>query len=98
MFALSGILMGIFLLSISEAHLLESGQFRMIDIIYEEVSAFSTVGASTGITPHLSSFGKLVVILSMYVGRLGTLTVAYALSRNIVSTNYKYPEESFMVG
>jgi trk system potassium uptake protein TrkH len=98
MFALSGIILGIFVLSITEAGLMESGQFRMMDLVYEEVSAFSTVGASTGVTPYLSFAGKVVVIVSMYIGRLGTLTVAYALSRNISSTNYKYPEESFMVG
>ncbi len=98
MFALSGIILGIFLLSITESGLLSSGQFRMMDLVYEEVSAFSTVGASTGVTPYLSNAGKVVVMISMYVGRLGTLTVAYALSRNIASTNYTYPKESFMVG
>lgn len=98
MFALSGIILGIFLLSITESGLLVSGQFRMMDLVYEEVSAFSTVGASTGVTPYLSNAGKIVVMISMYVGRLGTLTVAYALSRNIASTNYTYPKESFMVG
>jgi Trk-type K+ transport system membrane component len=98
MFALSGIILGIFLLSITESGLLSSGQFRMMDLVYEEVSAFSTVGASTGVTPCLSNAGKVVVMISMYVGRLGTLTVAYALSRNIASTNYTYPKESFMVG
>jgi Trk-type K+ transport system membrane component len=98
MFALSGIILGIFLLSITESELLSSGQFRMMDLVYEEVSAFSTVGASTGVTPYLSNAGKVVVMISMYVGRLGTLTVAYALSRNIASTNYTYPKESFMVG
>ncbi len=98
MFALTGILIGTFILSITDGHLVSTGQFNMIDLIFEEVSAFSTVGASTGVTPHLSTAGKTVVVISMFIGRLGTLTVAYALSRKIASTNYKYPDESFMVG
>lgn len=97
-FALGGILTGIFLLSITESGLLVSGKYDMMDVIFEEVSAFSTVGASTGITGALSNAGKLIIIVSMFVGRLGTLTVAYALSKKISSTNYKYPEESMMVG
>ena len=97
-FALGGILTGIFLLSITESKLLASGSYDMMDIIFEEVSAFSTVGASTGVTSSLSSAGKLIVIVSMFVGRLGTLTVAYALSKKISATNYRYPKESMMVG
>lgn len=97
-FALGGILFGIFLLSITESQLIESGQFTMMDVMFEEISAFSTVGASTGITSFLSNPGKIIVIASMFIGRLGTLTVAYALSKKISSTNYKYPEESIMVG
>lgn len=97
-FALGGILTGIFILSITESALLSAGHYDMMDVIFEEVSAFSTVGASTGITGALSSAGKLVIIVSMFVGRLGTLTVAYALSKKISSTNYKYPEESMMIG
>ncbi|MDR9397761.1 MAG: potassium transporter TrkG, partial [Salibacter sp.] len=98
MFALTIIIVGIIALTISEQDLIASGQFRLIDIIFEEVSAFATVGVSTGITPHLSELGKSIIILSMFIGRVGTLTVVFALSSSIVSTNYKYPDEHMLIG
>jgi Trk-type K+ transport system membrane component len=98
MFALTIILIGIIALSISEQELIASEQFRLIDIIFEEVSAFATVGVSTGVTSHLSELGKSIIILSMFVGRVGTLTVVFALSSSIVSTNYKYPDEHMLIG
>lgn len=98
MFALTIIIVGIIALTISEQDLIANGQFRLIDIIFEEVSAFATVGVSTGITPHLSELGKSIIILSMFIGRVGTLTVVFALSSSIVSTNYKYPDEHMLIG
>tara|TARA_R110001592_G_scaffold237306_1_gene496073 strand:+ start:10040 stop:11989 length:1950 start_codon:yes stop_codon:yes gene_type:complete len=87
-----------FFLCITEANLLESGQFNIIDILFEEVSAFATVGLSTGITPLLSTSGKLIIMLSMFVGRIGTLTFAYVLTKNISNLKYRYPDAHIMVG
>jgi len=67
-------------------------------LIFEEVSAFSTCGLSTGITGMLSDPGKIILIVSMFIGRLGTLSIIFAFSRKIISTNYSYPEEHIMVG
>ncbi|MDX5437514.1 MAG: ATPase, partial [Pontibacter sp.] len=75
----------IFILSISDA------QFDIMKLAFEQVSAFATVGLSTGITAGLSDVGKSVIILSMYLGRVGTLTLALALSTRATSTAYKYP-------
>lgn len=69
-----------------------------IKLIFEEVSAFCTVGLSTGITAGLSTVSKTVLIVSMFVGRVGTLTLAFALSARTDSTRYKYPTAHFMVG
>jgi len=69
-----------------------------IDLLFEEVSAFATVGLSTGITSALSVWGKIILIISMFIGRVGTLTVAFAVSKTILSTNYKYPNEHMLVG
>lgn len=69
-----------------------------LKLIFEEVSAFGTVGLSTGITPYLSDAGKLVITLSMFIGRIGPLTLAIFLSRRIMSTRYKYPDVNIMVG
>ena len=53
---------------------------------------------STGITPFLSDAGKAIIVTSMFIGRIGPLTLALFLSRTIVSTNYKYPEIQVMIG
>jgi Trk-type K+ transport system membrane component len=98
LFFLFGIFAGVFLLSITEQHILARGNMNMMDLIFEQVSAFGTVGLSTGVTPHLSTLGKLILIVSMFVGRVGTLTVAFALTRSAISRNYKYPYGHTMVG
>lgn len=96
-FSIGGILTGIFVLSITEAHILALPDRGLTDLIFEEVSAFSTCGLSSGITSKLSTAGKVVLILSMYIGRLGTLTIAFALSKT-VTAKYKYPDEHILVG
>ena len=98
LFSLACLLVSVFVLSITESAALEDGSIRFIDIIFEEVSAFSTVGLSTGITSQLSDPGRLVIIFSMFVGRIGTLTLAFALSKAIISKDYKYPDAHMMVG
>jgi len=75
----------------------ESGY--MGSLIFESVSAFGTVGLSIGITPHLSYLGKIVIILTMYVGRIGPLTLALLIGRKVQPPAViRYPEESVMVG
>ena len=98
LFNVGAILVGIFALSITEQHILNMPDRSVIDLIFEEVSAFSTCGLSTGITPFLSPAGKTIVVLSMFIGRIGTLTVAFALSKRVLSSDYKYPDEHIMVG
>lgn len=75
-------------------------QFDFIDILYEVSSALGTVGLSTGITSSLSFVGKIVIILCMFIGRLGPITIILALSfrkrskKNVIH----YPEEKVIVG
>lgn len=69
-----------------------------LHLIFEEVSAFATVGLSVGITSAISDPGKYILIFSMLVGRVGVLTLAYALSTKAISNNYKYPDAFVMVG
>ncbi|MBU0618330.1 MAG: ATPase [Planctomycetes bacterium] len=73
-------------------------EVRLEQIIFEQVSAFGTVGLSTGITPGLSVLGKLWIIASMFAGRLGPLTVALAVVRKPAATRFAYPEERVMIG
>ncbi len=98
MFFVIGNVVGPFVLAISEADLLESGRYDFMDLIFEHVSAASTVGLSTGMTPELSEVGKFVLIIAMFIGRVGTLTLAYLLGKQVISKRYKYPEGHTMIG
>ena len=67
-------------------------------ILFETISAFATVGLSTGITASLSIPSQLLLILLMFVGRVGTITFATALALSARSDHYRYPEEQPIVG
>ena len=72
--------------------------FPMSDIMFEAASALGTVGLSTGITPSLTTAGKLIIIIVMLVGRLGPLTLLAALTFDIKPARYNYPDEAIIVG
>jgi trk system potassium uptake protein len=87
--------LGVFLLAISE----HCGDvFQLEDLIFEQISAFGTVGLSTGVTPYLSPFGKFWICLTMYVGRLGPLTIALVIVRPKTQPLYTLPSERVMIG
>jgi trk system potassium uptake protein TrkH len=67
-------------------------------LLFEAVSAFGTVGLSTGLTAELSTPGKLVVIVTMFVGRVGPMTLALALAARSGSQNIELPEERLGIG
>ena len=69
-----------------------------LDILFEVVSAFGTVGLSTGLTPHLSSAGKLIIAAVMFIGRLGPILMVTALASYQSEYRFRWPEESMMVG
>jgi trk system potassium uptake protein TrkH len=69
-----------------------------IALAFEAVSAFGTVGLSTGITPSLSVTGKLLIIILMMVGRLGPLTITIALAARELKPRFRYAPESVMIG
>ncbi|MBF0650110.1 ATPase [Dysgonomonas sp. GY75] len=70
---------------------------RLLDIIFESVSAYSTVGLSLGITPTLSSASKLVLIILMFIGRVTTLTLLIAFFKQVRMSNYTYPSEEILI-
>ena len=82
----------IFTLSITEK------DKELINIIFEVFSAFGTVGLSLGLTPHLSVAGKIIIILTMLVGRVGPLTIAIIFAKKKISGAYKYPEDHIIIG
>ena len=70
-----------------------------LQLMFETVSAFGTVGLSTGITPSLSPPGKMVLVLLMFAGRLGPVTIALAAGRKAAGrVRFRYAEENVMVG
>lgn len=76
---------------------LEPGH-KMSDLLFEVVSAFGTVGLSMGITPDLSIMSKIVVSFTMFIGRIGPLTLLMAISKKESRAIIKYPEENIMIG
>ncbi|HEY8357043.1 MAG TPA: potassium transporter TrkG [Ramlibacter sp.] len=68
------------------------------DVLFEVISAFATVGLSTGITADLPPSAKLTLIVLMFMGRVGTITVATGLALNRGQRPYRYPEERPIVG
>jgi Trk-type K+ transport system membrane component len=97
MFAIAYNAIAIFLLVIVESPAPDEKRF-VLKIIFEQVSAFATVGLSMSYTPNLTFWGKVIIISSMYLGRVGTLTLAIALSNSVVSNSYRYPTTQIMVG
>jgi len=57
-----------------------------------------TVGLTTGITPFLTTAGKLIIIAAIFIGRLGPLTLLAALTFNLKPVKYNYPDEAIIVG
>ena len=72
--------------------------FSFTSILFEEVSAFGTVGLTMGITPFLTSASKMVIIITMYAGRVGTLTLAIAFLKKASFKDYAYPKANIMIG
>ena len=70
----------------------------MLDVMFEAASALGTVGLTTGVTPTLTSVGKVIIIIAMLIGRLGPLTLLAALTFNVKPAQYNYPDESIIVG
>lgn len=78
--------------------LLISEKKPLIDIMFETVSAFGTVGLSTGLTPNLTSIGKFFLVVTMFIGRVGPFTFALALSLREKRTLFRYPIERVTIG
>jgi trk system potassium uptake protein TrkH len=69
-----------------------------MEIVFETVSAFGTVGLSTGITPTLSVTGKIVLVITMLIGRVGPLAIGFSIRGKCKVVPIKYPEGGILVG
>lgn len=73
-------------------------ELQFLDVLFEVVSAIGTVGLSVGITPELNVLSKLIICLTMFIGRLGTLTIASVWAYRMAATTFNYPEERITIG
>lgn len=80
-----------FVLSLVDNH-------TFVDQFFETFSAFGTVGLSLGITPTLSAMGQMLIIVTMFVGRLGPLTLALSLTQRHHIVRYRYAQEAVKIG
>ncbi|NGQ94462.1 Trk family potassium uptake protein [Brevibacillus sp. SYP-B805] len=67
-------------------------------LLFEATSAFGTVGLSMGLTPHLTPVGETIIMLTMFAGRVGPLTIAYALAQRKKKEYFRYPKGKIMIG
>ena len=69
-------------------------------MLYETASALGTVGLTTGITPFLSNSGKIIIMICMFIGRIGPITLIISLAHrsNKINTSISYPNEEVMIG
>lgn len=79
------------ILTITESH-------GFIELLFEVCSAFGTTGLSMGITPELSTIGKIVIMILMFIGRIGILTFLYLLGKKERKANFHYPKERVIIG
>ncbi len=96
--ALVVVAMGIMVVSCGTFVLVVFEDLTLRQVLFEVVSAFGTVGLSTGITPGLSVAGKLTLMIIMLTGRIGPLTLAVAIGQRRVESRYDYPEGRVVIG
>jgi trk system potassium uptake protein TrkH len=85
------------LLSLTEVN--TGYDYEFLDLFFEAASALGTVGSTTGITPYLSPLGKVIIIVCMFIGRLGPVTIAISfLSTDNDKNKLHYPNEDVLVG
>lgn len=98
--ALAIILIAIFYVCIMTGIIFLTLENITVDVaLFEVVSAFATVGLTRGLTPELTAISRILIMLTMFIGRLGPLTIAIAIAfGNYKKVDYKYPKEDVLVG
>ncbi|MFP5376840.1 MAG: TrkH family potassium uptake protein [Acidimicrobiia bacterium] len=96
--ALAIALIGVGVVAVSTLVLLSQGDWGLSAVLFEVTSAFGTAGLSTGITAAVPATGQLLLVLLMFAGRVGPLTVGAALAVRARDARFRYPEERPLVG
>jgi Trk-type K+ transport system membrane component len=96
--ALTVALIGVALVAVGTMAMVTFDRISLGDGLFEATSAFGTVGLSTGITPGLGAASRAVLILMMFIGRVGPVTLGAALVLRERKRRYRYPEERPLIG
>lgn len=96
--SLTIIILALFIFSIVVMLLLMTEDAPFLALAFEAASAIGTVGLSVGVTPGLSDAGKLIICVTMFIGRIGPLTIAYAIRPRSTKTLYRRPEGHIVIG
>jgi trk system potassium uptake protein TrkH len=96
--AVTIVVVSAFVVSTGTALLLITQKDTLINLLFEATSAFGTVGLSTGVTSELTGVGKIIVTVLIYIGRIGPLTLAYAVGRYSKRMKREFPSARVMVG
>lgn len=96
--ALTLIVLATIAIALATLHLLSVTSFTLEQVLFESISAFATVGLSTGITDDLPASAELTLVALMFLGRVGTITVATGLALKRSQRPFRYPEERPIVG
>jgi len=96
--ALSVLAVASLLVLLSTLALMVSDGLELLPALFEVTSAFGTVGLSLDVTPNLSTFGKILISVVMFLGRVGPITFIVALAARQRTPYYRYPEEEIAIG
>ncbi|KMY44048.1 Ktr system potassium transporter B [Bacillus sp. FJAT-27916] len=95
--SLAVMMIGLFFVFLTAFLLTVTEDASLSMILFESFSAFGTVGLSMGLTPDLSNAGRLLIIILMFIGRIGPLTLAFSFARTRTA-KIRYPEEDIFIG
>lgn len=96
--ALALLSLGALIVCVSSIALMISDELPLLPAFFEVTSAFGTVGLSLNVTTELSAFGKVLIALVMFMGRVGTVTLILALAARSKPRRYTYPQEDIALG
>jgi trk system potassium uptake protein TrkH len=87
-----------FLIVVASMLLSTTETYPFLGILFEVTSAYATAGMSMGLTPNLSTFGQVIIMLMMFIGRLGPVSLAYSLTIKPEKELFRYPEGKITIG
>ena len=96
--SLAIVIVGLTLIVLVSFILTVTEEAMFLELLFETTSAFATVGLTRGITPELSNVGKIIITLTMYAGRVGPLTMAFAFAQKSKHSKLRYADGNIIVG